>query len=133
MTSVHTVVELRVSLPSIGIELETLALHPEGEFHRVVEIPTIFAAEQLGFRDLIRLSPAEAGRYEVLGVEEPGGWQRFDFIVSRDQIESAALTDLLAEVEAHGGKWIREFGGVLSVVLPPGSTWKPVFGGEPTE
>jgi len=58
-------------------------------------------------------------------IRERGGWRRFDFVLSADYVRSQEMAEWLSQVEAAGGNWIQEAGGVVTIVLPPDSNWDP--------
>ena len=76
--------------------------------------------------DVVELVPSGDRVLDFKRVVASGGWRRFDVIVSRDVAESQELAILLRRVDSSGGTWVRDFGGCLSIVLPPGSTWDPM-------
>lgn len=104
-----------------GYELEALG----GDLYRAVIVPGPFEAEYFCFRDVLRLTRAPDGELELVEVAERGGWKRFDFVISKAFAESKELAALVARVDAAGGAWVRDFGGCLSILLPPNSIWNP--------
>ena len=93
------------------------------DLYRVIHVPGVFESEHLGYRDVLRLRPAPDGVFDLVEVTERGRWRLFDFIISKQFAESAELAAFLARVQAAEGAWVRDFGGILLIVLPPDSNW----------
>lgn len=107
-----------------ALEVEIL---PNGLF-RIEEIPFGLGAPlevDLQYRDIVELERNRDGTYELLAIRERGGWKRFDFLLPADYVDSDEMEKWLSDVEAAGGIWIREFGGCVTIMLPPDSRWDP--------
>jgi hypothetical protein len=92
----------------------------------VADIPNMFfRPHDIEYGDVVELEPAAANIYKIRGVRQRGGWRRFDFGISPDWAGSEAFEILVTHVEENGGLCVRDFGGCLSIVLPPYSTWDP--------
>jgi hypothetical protein len=106
------------------LEVEPL---PTG-LYRIAEIPfggaTPFEID-VQYRDIVELIRDCEGRYELRSVRERGGWKRFDFLLSADYVGSKDMERWLSEAQAAGGTWIREAGGLVTMMLPPDSDWDP--------
>ena len=96
-----------------------------GTLHRVAEIPSALFGDPFECGDVIDVVTAADGVCELREVRERGNWRRFDFLVTRAHAESPELARVLDRVVGAGGQWVRDAGGVLSIVLPPDSTWDP--------
>ena len=103
-----------------GIEVEQL----DYERYRITEVPSqIF--DFVGYQDIAELVPCPGGMHELSAIKVPGGWRRFDFVVSRAHAESDTCAAVLARAVEMGGLWVRDVGGLLSILLPPHSVWDP--------
>lgn len=121
-----TTVTINVRIPSEGLTLCGYELEPLGEgLYRAVVVPAVFEAEHFGYMDVLELKEASDGVHELVHVRERGGWHRFDFVISEEVAKSDRLTALLSRVWNAGGIWVRDFGGCLSILFPPGAGWDP--------
>ena len=112
-----------VLIPSSGLTVGALRVRRlDSRRYQVAEIPGAFVKE-FGYMDILDLQALGDGAFQLRSVLEPGGWCRFDCLVSQSALESEAMASLLARVGSAGGTWVRDFGGCLSIVLPPGSEW----------
>jgi hypothetical protein len=84
-----------------------------------------FFAEGADYGDLIELDRGSDGTYSFVRVIEPSAFRRSDFLIPQRLVDSPRLQTLLDAVCAQGGEWIRVFGGVLAIYLPPTSTLDP--------
>jgi hypothetical protein len=84
-----------------------------------------FFAEGADYGDLIELDRSNDGTYRFVRVIEPSAFRRSDFLIPQRLVVSPRLQTLLDAVRAQGGEWIRVFGGVLAIYLPPTSTLDP--------
>ena len=115
-----------IRIPSEGMTLCGYELEPLGEgLYRAVVVPAVLEAEHFGYMDALALREAPDGVYELVGVSERGGWHRFDFVISEEVAKSGKLAAVLSRVWNAGGIWVRDFGGCLSILFPPGSGWDP--------
>jgi len=119
-------VTLTFRIPAEGMTLEDYDLESlGGDLYRAMIVPGPFEADYFGFRDVLRLRRAPDGVLELVEVAERGAWKRFDFMISQAFAESTELAAFVARVEAAGGAWVRDFGGCVSILLPPNSIWNP--------
>ena len=96
------------------------------DLYRVADIPImIFGPRDIEYGDIVELVPARGNTYELRGVRQRSGWRRFDVLISPAVVDSVEFREVLSRVEADGGLWVRDFGGCLSIVMPPDSTWDP--------
>src|SRR5262245_16827624 len=82
---------------------------------------------RVGDMDVVELVQADDGCLDFKRVVVPGGWRRFTAIISLELAESPELAAVLERVDASGGTWARDFGGCLTIFLPPGTTWDPML------
>ena len=116
-------IDLRIA--GTGTTLKGFHVAAEGgKLYRIVEVPTVLLGD-IGYMDLVELEPSDDGVFELKRVVASGGWRRIDAVVSRSVAESEGLARLLARVQSAGGMSVRDFGGCLSILLPPGATWDP--------
>ena len=102
-------------------------LEPLGDgLYRVVDVPGPFDHEYFGYRDVLRLRPAEDGVLDLVEIAERGGWRMFDYIISKQFAESTELAAVLERVTQAQGVWVRDLGGLLVILLPPHCIWDPV-------
>jgi len=119
-------ITIDVRIPSEGMTLCDYELEPLGEgLYRAVVVPAVFEAEHFGYMDVLELRPAPDGVHELIGIRERGGWRRFDFVISEQFATSDELADILSRVCNVGGIWVRDFGGCLAILFPPGSEEDP--------
>jgi hypothetical protein len=104
-----------------GYEVEPLG----GDLYRVVVVPGAFDSEFFAYHDVLRLRRMEDGAFELVEVAERGRWRMLDFVLSKEFAESPELAAFLARLEAAQGVWVRDFGGLLFLLLPPESIWDP--------
>jgi hypothetical protein len=105
-----------------GLYVEPLG----GSLYRVADIPhPWFGPHEIEYGDLVELERVAANTYEVRCVTQRGGWRRFEFLISPQWAASEAFERLMSDVLENGGLCVRDFGGYLSIVLPPDSTWDP--------
>jgi hypothetical protein len=117
-------VDLRI--PPEGVMLHDYELEPlQGDLYRVVDIPSPFDDDWFEFQDTLRLRRAEDGVLEVAEVVERGRWKRFEFVISEQFAKSDEFNAFVARVVSAQGVWVLDFGGCLSVFLPPSSIWNP--------
>ena len=105
-----------------GFDVEPLGR----SLYRMADIPSVlFRPHDIEYGDLVELEPVAANTYEIRGVRQRSGWRRFDFGISLEWAASEAFQRLMSNVQENGGLCMRDFGGCLSIVLPPDSTWDP--------
>ena len=74
-----------------------------------------------GLHDITEADLQDDGSYVFRGVIEPSPWQRFDFVLSKEQAESDAFKEqLFKAIESLGGTWETMFGGLVCLYLPQG-------------
>lgn len=116
-------IDLRVG----DITLNGIKVEPqEGDFYRIVEVPAPFV-EEFEYMDVVELVQAEDGSLDFMRIVVPGGWRRFAAIISLELAESPELAAVLERVDESGGTWARDFGGCLTILLPPGTTSDPML------
>ncbi len=74
--------------------------------------------ELLNDGDVIEAVDIAASSLRFVRVVERARLKRFQFVVSRDFVESPKLEIVLSRVESLNGHWERVFGGVLIMDLP---------------
>lgn len=91
----------------------------ENGLYRVAEIPSVILEGVIGFHDVVRLSEQSDGAVQLEEIEEPANWIRRDYIISKELAASTELEAALRRVLGAGGQWVRDFGGILSILMPP--------------
>jgi len=87
---------------------------------RLMETP-LLSRGRLNQEDVIEVEPRPGGGYTLVAVAERSGWRAHDWMVTAEVMESAALTAFRDRVEAAGGRCELPLGGMVRVLLPPGS------------
>lgn len=101
--------------------MEELEVEPldSGRF-RLLETP-LLSRGRLNHQDVIEVELRDEGGYTLIAVAERSGWRSHDWMVTAEVMESAALTTFRDKVEAAGGRCELPLGGMVRVLLPPGS------------
>jgi hypothetical protein len=101
--------------------MEELEVEPLGaQRFRLLETP-LLSRGRLNLRDVIEVESRPEGGYALLAVAERSGWRAHDWLIGPDVMESAALRAFRDKVEASGGQFELPAGGMVRVLLPPGS------------
>ena len=111
--------ELDASLvfPKEGVTT-TVRVELEGEgLYRLREHPPF--VESASYGDLVRGIELDDGSVEFVAVVERSKLVGVHGLMSREQIDSPALSAVLSRVLESGGYWQRDFGGYLSVFFDP--------------
>lgn len=115
--------EKSIEFPSEGVTTSAMVTQVGERLYRLDTVPVMI--ESAGFRDIIEADKVDAKTIRFRRIAQKSDWRVFDFILARDVIESARISEVLRRVEQMGGHWERIFGGCLYICLPPGIGWNP--------
>lgn len=118
------IVDLR--LPDDYITINNFAVEALGdELYRIAEVPSVLDGGGFEYGDIVELVACEDGEYDLRSIKQRGNWRRFDLLVPVEYLKSEGGVRLISQIEAFGGVWVHDAGGILSIVLPPEITWAP--------
>jgi len=116
-------IELDVEIGG-GCTLCGLALEDLGEGrYRVVDLPDPFN-DCFNYNDVVELELIEKTRARLLRIQSESRWSRSVILISKN-CDEELLTPVYSRVEAEGGQWCIDCGGILQIFLPPDCAWDP--------
>jgi len=115
--------EVRLSFEEGSVSTEYVT--PLGKNLYRLEMTPVLVEVEVSFGDIIEAGMQPDGVLRFCRVAERSQWRHWDWLLSKDTIESAPFMAFLQAIEEHGGFWERVFGGVLFVHLPPDSDFDP--------
>ena len=109
-------------LQSYEVDVEPLG----DDLYRIVDVLPLFSCHpDLQFHDVVELTPFATDMFTLRAVRQRSEWRRFDFVISRAILESTALQDVAERVDAADGFCVVDFGSLVAIFLPPGSSYDP--------
>ena len=75
--------------------------------------------------DVIEAEPQENGVLRFCRVVERSRWHHWEWLLSREVIESSAFETFQRTLVTHGGEWEQVMGGIFFAHLPEGSAFDP--------
>ena len=104
---------------------QTLALIPLGDGLYRLEWTPLLVEQELFLGDVIEAETQENGELAFRRLVTPSSWHHWQWILSKEVIESPAFEALQGTIKKLGGEWERYLGGVILLHLPPGVPLDP--------
>lgn len=115
-------IEVRLEFPEEGITQSTFVQHLGDNLYQVEDISSGMW-NMLQYRDIIEADLQSDGALIFRRVVQASDWQNDHFVLNQELYKREELEKVLRAVEAIGGKWERVMGGILTVYLPPESSF----------
>ncbi len=104
---------------------QTLVVTPlGGDLYRLEWTP-LLVDQELFLGDVIEAETQENGELSFRRLVTPSPWHHWQWILSKDVVESPIFEALTATIEKQGGKWERYLGGIILFHLPPEASLDP--------
>jgi hypothetical protein len=115
--------EIRLSFEE-GCE-ETVYVTPLGNNLYRLDMTPLFVEVDVSFGDIIKAEMQTNGVLRFCRVAEHSQWRHWNWILSKDTLESAPFQAFQQAIEAHNGIWERVLGGIFFAHLPPDADFDP--------
>jgi|SRR5579883_1088800 hypothetical protein len=104
---------------------QTIVVTPlGGDLYRLEWTP-LLVDQELFLGDVIEAETLANGELSFRRLVTPSPWHHWQWILSKEVIESLAFEALKSTIEKQGGKWERYLGGIILIHLPPGTPLDP--------
>lgn len=115
--------EVRISFEEGRVE--TSYVTPLGKNLYRLEVTPVLVEIEVSFGDIIEAEMQADGVLRFCRVATRSQWRHWDWLLSKNAVESAAFIALQQAIEEHGGAWERVFGGMFFIHLPPDTSFDP--------